>query len=87
MLVAGVVGKQVTVSTGLLNGSGVKVGHASPFLAVTVVTVNDAGEVLVLVVAGSGELVKQESNRDEADSDEETGLSHPSVSGPSPAVP
>lgn len=52
-----------------------KSGDVSGILAVSVVAVDDAGEVLVLVVAGSSELEHQVADRDEGHGHEESGLS------------
>lgn len=68
------VGKQVAVGGSLLEGLGVKRTDAGGILAVSVVAVDDAGEVLVLVVARARELVQAVADRDGADGDEESGL-------------
>lgn len=73
------VGKQVAVSGSLLERIGVESVDVGCILAVMVVAVDDAGEVLVLVVAGAGELVHEVADRDEGDGHEESFLSHPSV--------
>ena len=75
------VGKQVAVCSSLLKSIGVESGDVSSVLSVTVVAVDDAGEVFVLVVAGTRELVHEEADRNEGQGHEESALSPPSVYG------
>lgn len=73
------VGKQVTVCSSLLKSIGVESGNVSSVLSVSVVAVDDTGEVLVLVVAGTRELVHEVADRNEGHGNEESALSPPSV--------
>jgi hypothetical protein len=75
------VGKQVAVCSSLLKSIGVKSGDVSCVLSVTVVAVDDAGEVFVLVVAGASELVEEVADRDQRHGHEESALFAPSVYG------
>ena len=70
------VGKQVAVCSSLLKGIGVESSNVSSILSVSVVAVDDASEVLVLVVAGSSELVHEVADRDKGHGHEESALSH-----------
>jgi hypothetical protein len=53
----------------------------SSVLSVSIVAVDDAGEVFVLVVAGTSELVHEVADRDEGHGHEVSFLSPPSVYG------
>jgi hypothetical protein len=55
--------------------------NVSSVLSVSVVAVDDAGEVFVLVVAGTGELVHEVADRNEGHGHEVSALSRPSVYG------
>ena len=75
------VGKQVAVCSSLLKSIGVESGDVSSVLSVAVVGVDDAGKVLVLVVAGASELVHEVADRDEGHGHEVSALFLPSVYG------
>ena len=70
------VGKQVAVCSSLLKGIGVESSNVSSILSVSVVAVDDAGEVFVLVVARASELVHEVADRDKGHGHEESALSH-----------
>jgi hypothetical protein len=75
------VGKQVAVCSSLLKSIGVESGDVSCVLSVAVVAVDDAGEVFVLVVAGSSELIHEVADWDKGHGHEVSFLSPSSVYG------
>ena len=68
------VDEKVAVDSGALRCLGVQVVAFRPRPSPRVVAVDDAGPVLVLVVARSGELEVGKGGRDQSDADKEASL-------------